>query len=354
MSAPPGPPRLTLAALARRFLRFGATAFGGPVPQIAALHAELVEHERWTDEARFRRVLAVYQALPGPEATELCIWFGMLARGRLGGLVAGLAFVLPGLSLMLLASWLLFGLAPWPAWLVAAFAGMQAVVVALVARGAWRLWRTATRGSTVRTGIGLASAVAATLWAGFGIAAAPAAAAADVVAPGAGTLLGTGLGAGLLTFGGAYTVLPFLQQAAVGSGGWMGQADFVNGLAVGSVLPAPMVIVGTWVGWAGGGVAGALLVTVGIFAPAFVFPLCLHAPLERAVQAPRLHALLDAITAAVGGLVVAIALQLAAALVAPLQWLLAAGALLLLALRPQRMAPLACLLAAALVGAALL
>lgn len=67
-----------------------SAAWGGPAAQIAALHRELVEREQWVDEARFRKVLAVYQALPGPEATELCIWFGTIARGRLGGLVAGL------------------------------------------------------------------------------------------------------------------------------------------------------------------------------------------------------------------------------------------------------------------------
>ena len=86
------PSRPSLAALAWRFLGFGALAWGGPVAQIAALHRELVEREQWVDEARFRKVLAVYQALPGPEATELCIWFGTIARGRLGGLVAGHAW----------------------------------------------------------------------------------------------------------------------------------------------------------------------------------------------------------------------------------------------------------------------
>src|SRR5215213_2359193 len=88
------------------FLRFGLLAWGGPVAQIAMLRQELVEEERWISRARFNRVLAVYQVLPGPEAHELCVYFGYLVHGRLGGLLAGLGFMLPGLVLMLLLSWL--------------------------------------------------------------------------------------------------------------------------------------------------------------------------------------------------------------------------------------------------------
>jgi chromate transporter len=68
-----------------RFLRFGLLAWGGPVAQIAMIRQELVEEERWISRERFNRVLAVYQVLPGPEATELCVYFGMLSRGRMGG-----------------------------------------------------------------------------------------------------------------------------------------------------------------------------------------------------------------------------------------------------------------------------
>src|SRR5215203_5541402 len=85
-----------------RFLRFGCLAWGGPVAQIAMLKQELVEQEQWASKEHFNRALGVYQVLPGPEATELCVWFGMRAGGRLGGFLAGLGFMLPGLVLMLL------------------------------------------------------------------------------------------------------------------------------------------------------------------------------------------------------------------------------------------------------------
>ena len=99
-------PAETLLRLFLRFLRFGALAWGGPVVQIAMLRQELVDEERWISSEQFNRVLAVYQVLPGPEAHEMCVYFGMLSRGRLGGLLAGLGFMLPGFVLMFLLSWL--------------------------------------------------------------------------------------------------------------------------------------------------------------------------------------------------------------------------------------------------------
>lgn len=352
--------RVPLASLGLRFLRLGAIAWGGPIVQIAALHDEFVVRERLVDGDRFRRALAVYQAMPGPEATEMCIWIGTTLRGRVGGLVAGLGFVLPGLALMLLACSLLFALDPWPSGVEKAFAGMQAAVVALVARAAWRMFAIAAHGDGWLRGIAISAAVGAGVGVPFaaslvggGVLAAvrkrPLAAATTVLAwltigallheaPGGNVAaavaatqpssidqFATGLRAGLLTFGGAYTVIPFLQADAVG-GGWLTQAQFLSGLAVGAVIPAPMVILGTWVGWAGGGLVGALLLTLGIFLPAFVLPLVLHERLEAVVRRSSTHAFLDGVTAAVVGLVVAVAVGMAATLDSPLAVVIAAGA----------------------------
>jgi chromate transporter len=87
---PPG-----FAAFFARFLRFGLLAWGGPVAQIAMIKRELVEEEKWLTPERFNRLLAVYQVLPGPEAHELCVHLGMMKRGRLGGVLAGLALCYP-------------------------------------------------------------------------------------------------------------------------------------------------------------------------------------------------------------------------------------------------------------------
>ena len=93
-------------AIFRRFLRFGFLAWGGPVAQIAMIKRELVEEERWLEPSRFNRLLAIYQVLPGPEAHELCVHFGMMKGRRLGGLLAGLGFMLPGLIMVLAMAWL--------------------------------------------------------------------------------------------------------------------------------------------------------------------------------------------------------------------------------------------------------
>ena len=98
-------PHQPLFAIFVRFLRFGFLAWGGPVAQIAMIRQELVEEEKWISPQKFNRVLSLYQALPGPEAHELCVYFGMMAGGRPGALLAGLGFMLPGFILMLALSW---------------------------------------------------------------------------------------------------------------------------------------------------------------------------------------------------------------------------------------------------------
>ena len=137
--APPETPDRPRALFAR-FLRFGAIAWGGPAAQIELIKAECVEREGWVSDESFRRTLAVYQVLPGPEATELCVYFGRIRGGRLGGLAAGLGFVLPGFLLMLLFSYL-YVEADLSSHLDEVFYGLSAAVAGLVARALLRLGR---------------------------------------------------------------------------------------------------------------------------------------------------------------------------------------------------------------------
>ena len=111
----------------------------GPVAQVAMLRRELVNEERWISSERFNRLLAVMQVLPGPEAHELCVHLGMRAKGRLGGVLAGLAFMLPGFLLMLALSWLYFRMDIAGTALGAAFLGVQAAVIALIVRAVHRI-----------------------------------------------------------------------------------------------------------------------------------------------------------------------------------------------------------------------
>lgn len=354
------------------------------------IRRELVDEERWIPPERFNRTLAVYQVLPGPEAHELCVFFGTIAGGRAGGLLAGLGFLLPGLVLMLALSWFYVSVGLGSPTVAAAFAGAQAGVVAVVARAVHRIGVGAL---TDRWLLGLAAAAAVLELAGvhFGITLAfcgaayalrgrrwwlvplavsllvaaglsatarhrwnvtpsptpdPERAPASTVA-----ILGSGLKSGLLTFGGAYTAIPFVRRDAVERGGWISDRQFLDGLALGGILPAPLIIFGTFVGYVAGGLTGALAMTFGIFLPAFAITLVGHGALERLVEKRGLHDLLDGITAGVVGIIAATTLHLfRAGIRAPMQLILFAAALALLYLWKSKAAVAAVVLGSALAG----
>ncbi len=317
-----------------RFLKFGALAWGGPFAQIAMIRQELVDEEKWISSERFHRVLAVYQVLPGPEAHELCVYFGMLARGRIGGILAGLGFMLPGFVLMFALSWFYVVYGIHSALFAAVFYGFQAAVGALLVRAIHRIGSHALHNKWL-WGIAILSFIA-TLFkfnflavlaiGGFTYALARRAKFSNSLIPfipitglvspltaGAPTILdlfGYGLRTGLLTFGGAYTAIPFLLNDAVTLGGWMTHPQFLDGLALSSILPAPLIIFSTFVGYLGGGPLGALSLTAGVFLPAFLFTLLGHDLLERLIEEPQIHSFLDGVTAAVVGLIAATAVQL--------------------------------------------
>src|SRR3954470_22276273 len=124
-----------------RFLKFGALAWGGPAAQIAMIKRECVDEQGWVSEETFKKTLAVYQVLPGPEAHELCVYFGRMRGGKLGGFLAGLGFMLPGFVLMLALS-IVYVEASLATHLDQLFYGLTAAVGALVARALVRLSQT--------------------------------------------------------------------------------------------------------------------------------------------------------------------------------------------------------------------
>lgn len=328
----------TPAAIFLRFLKFGCLAWGGPAAQIAMIKRECVDEEMWISEPSFRRQLAVYQVLPGPEAHELCVYFGRLRGGKLGGFLAGLGFMLPGFLLMLglsalyvetnLASdlhALFYGLSAAVGALVARavvrlggsfltdaplvliaiagfaltlFAGANFVLVLLGAGIAYELWRNARtwvgRAGSLTVGpLGIVLVAIGAISFSLGL-----------------SIFWEGLKAGLLTFGGAYTVVPFLHGSAVDGHHWLTDKQFVDGLAIGGILPAPLIIFATFVGYLAGGLVGALVITFGIFLPAFVFPIFLHRQLVAISENPRLHLFLLGVAAGVVGLIAAVTVEI--------------------------------------------
>lgn len=354
MDAPEASPiHQTKAQIFFRFLKFGLLAWGGPVAQIAMIRQELVEEEKWITREKFNRALAVYQILPGPEAHELCVYFGMTAGGRWGGFLAGLGFMLPGFLLMLLFTWFYIQFGIKSPLLNAVFTGFQVAVIALIFAAVHRIGKHAlvnkklfviAAASFIAYFFGITffivlplAGIAYVLWMREKIFLASLIGIALVVAciilytpeifnlqaiasthiSGTAvehssplTVFFTGLKGGLLTFGGAYTVIPFIQQDAVLHYGWMTNEQFLDGIALSGILPAPLIIFSTFVGYFGGGWLGAILMTVAIFLPAFSFTLIGHGTVEKIIQNTALHNFLDGVTAGVIGLIALTALQL--------------------------------------------
>lgn len=328
-------------------------AWGGPVAQIGMLKQELVEEEQWISKEKFNRALAVYQVLPGPEAQELCVFFGMTKAGRWGGFLAGLGFMLPGFLLMLLLTWIYVTIGIKSPELTAIFTGFQIAVISLIFRAVHRIGSHTLHNSAL-----IVTAVLS--FTGY-LAQIPF----YIVLPIAGTaymlwrlrkkfastiiaitfliycitlfctvdfqkttitikdkqttvainqnpaaVFISGLKAGSLTFGGAYTVIPFIQEDAVRKNNWLGNEQFLDGIALSGILPAPLIIFSTFVGYFGYGWTGAILITIGIFLPAFSFTLIGHNLMEKLIEKKELHSFLDGVTAGVVALISITAIQL--------------------------------------------
>ncbi|HEU4392921.1 MAG TPA: chromate efflux transporter [Solirubrobacterales bacterium] len=364
-----------------RFLKFGALAWGGPAAQIAMVKHECVDQEGWISEETFKKTLAVYQVLPGPEAHELCVYFGRVRGGKLGGFLAGLGFMLPGFLLMLGLS-ALYVEADLAGHLDELFYGLSAAVGAIVLRAVVRLSGTFVTDAWLTAIAVAAFALTALLSAPFVLvllaaglvyelrtnagrwvsrthSLSPAILAIGLVA-GAVSLSLTaevfleGLKAGLLTFGGAFTVIPFLQQAAVADHHWLTDSQFVDGLAISGILPAPLIIFSTFVGYLADGLGGALAMTLGIFLPAFLFPIYFHRGLVAVAENPRIRPFLLGVAAGVIGLIAAVMVDIVeTSIVDGYTAALAIGAFLALNRWHGKLTVLYVVLACGLIGVAL-
>ncbi|MBM4219036.1 MAG: chromate efflux transporter [Gammaproteobacteria bacterium] len=342
----------------RFWLKLGFISFGGPAGQIAIMHREVVELRHWVDERAFMQALNVCMLLPGPEALQLAIWLGWRLHGPAGGLFAGLCFILPSMVILLALSFVyaLHGDLP----LVAAgLAGLKATVIALIVQALVRIagralkhplhWLLAIVAFVLIAGrlapfpFVLAGAALAGLLAGGdagGRAESPAAAgfpcrtlAAGVVlwvAPALAIVALAGpqslfttlyrffTSAALVTFGGAYAILAWVNQQAVEAYGWITQADAIAGLALAETTPGPLIMVlqfiGFMAGWHASGGDGAaatvaaVLTSWATFLPAFVVILLAAPYVLRLAENHRLAAAFAGITAAVVGVIASLAL----------------------------------------------
>lgn len=374
------------------WIKLGLISFGGPAGQIAIMQTELVDRRRWIGQRRFLDALNFCMLLPGPEAQQLATFIGWRLHGTIGGLAAGIAFIVPGAVVLLALSYIVAAHGDAPL-IAAAFDGVKPMVVAIIAVALWRIarrtltaWPLGVLAVAAFVGLYVFDIPFPALILGAGLIGAasgplrkpvsktdaghtlpPSAtppsparlmrlAAIFLVLWAVPVALIVGLAgstpyldiarlfttAAFVTFGGAYAVLPYIADAAVGTYGWLTPADMVRGLALAETTPGPLILVtqfvGFFAGWADPGtlspaVAGTLAAALTLyvtFLPCFFFIFAGAPYVERLTAWPPARGALTAITAAIVGVMLNLAVFLAeAVLIVPagLDWTAATIAL---------------------------
>jgi chromate transporter len=370
LSRPEASRRHKLLELAAIFLRLGSTAFGGPAAHIGLMEQEFVQRRRWLSHAQFLDLLGATNMIPGPNSTEMAIYIGRSRAGWRGLIIAGVCFIVPAMVLVGIIAWayVRFGKL---AQVQAILYGIKPVIIAIVLQALWRLGRAAVK-SKLLAFMGLGAVAASFLGAhellvlfGTGVLAMflhgltrasqnPAKGAALPFFAQAATgsaISGASLAAahaavpfsmwglflfflkvGSVLFGSGYVLLAFLRADLVERWHWLTGSQLLDAVAVGQVTPGPLFTTATFIGYVLGGPTAAVLATVGIFLPAFVFTAISGPLIPRLRQWAWAGALLDGVNVASLGLMAVVTWQLAtAALVDWLTWLLAlvAGAIAL-------------------------
>lgn len=347
------------------FARIGVLSFGGPAAQIALMHRIIVDEKRWLDEPRYLGALSFCMLLPGPEAMQLATYVGWRLQGVVGGLVAGLLFVLPGALVVLALSMIYAAYGNVPL-VEAIFLGIKAAVLVIVVEALLRIARRALQGLDHWLIAALAFIaifvfalpfpliVFAAAAFGFLRASTPDAVAHVALPKGAlgrslatiatwlviwiAPLLAISLWAGpshvltqlslffsklaVVSFGGAYALLAYMGQDVVGRYGWIDARAMMDGLGLAETTPGPLILVTEFVGYLaayrnGGepalamGIAGAFVALWATFAPCFLWIFAGAPYIEWITHQPRLKGALQAITAAVVGVILNLAIWFA-------------------------------------------
>jgi chromate transporter len=336
-----------LLELARLFLKLGTIGFGGPAAHVALMEHEVVQRRGWLTREEFLDLVGATNLIPGPNSTELAIHIGRLRAGLPGLIVAGAAFILPAFFIVTALGWayrrfgalpeagaLLRGIKPVMVVIVVhallglthsavksvplAIAGVVAVIaivmqvvdeitlLAIAAIGAGLIaWLRGRGTGTSHRAVG----VSPPAWA---MMAAPSIQAAAAAAPVAlWPLFLVFAKAGSLLFGSGYVLLAFLQADLVERLGWLTRAQLLDAIVAGQITPGPVFTTATFIGYHLAGFPGAVVATVGIFAPAFFF-VAVSAPLIPAMRRSRVTgAVLDAVNVASLALMVGVTLLLA-------------------------------------------
>jgi chromate transporter len=344
-----------LGELARVFGWLGATAFGGPAAHIALMEDACVRRRKWLTHDELVDLIGATNLIPGPNSTELAIHIGHRRAGWLGLVVAGAAFILPAALIVGVLAWVYVAYGALPA-AAGVMAGVKPVVVAIVVQAIWNLGKTAMKTAFLGA-VGVAAAIAALLGidelavlgaAGAAVAIARLGARQAVWLPfvgASGAAPAFSLGAmffafvkiGAVLFGSGYVLVAFLRGDFVDRWHWLTESQLLDAVAVGQVTPGPVFTTATFIGYILGGGIGAVLATIGIFLPAFVF-VAISGPLLPKLRNSKLAgAVLDGVNVASVGLMAAVTVQLAHAAIVDVPTAVAglAAAAILVRYRPN-------------------
>jgi chromate transporter len=332
--------RTPLSDVARVFLRLGVVSFGGPAAHVALMEEEIVRRRRWLTHESFLDLLGAANLIPGPNSTELAIHVGYARAGWPGLLVAGTCFIVPAAVIVAALAWGYVRYGSLPA-IAGILAGVKPVVIAIVAQAIWNLGRGVLK-SRAALALGISCVIAAALGANeLALLAAAGVAMWAVVtwrrssddarpramgvmalsalpavgsAPVAFTLGGLFLvfaKIGSVLFGSGYVLLAFLRADFVVRLGWLTERQLLDAVAVGQVTPGPVFTTATFIGYLLGGAAGAVVATIGIFLPAFVFVAASGPLLPMVRRSAGARAVLDGVNVASLALMAVVTIQLA-------------------------------------------
>ena len=324
-----------LAEIATLFLKLGFTAFGGPAAHIAIMHDEVVSRRKWLTDEQFLDLLGATNLIPGPNSTEMAIHIGYVRASWAGLLLGGFCFIAPAAIIVLGLAWLYvqFGATPQAGWLLY---GIKPVVIAIIAQALWTLGSKALKTKFLAVIGFLAFAlyflrvneIALLFLGGFvfmlisnvqrlrsinpaslfplsGLALVQSSIPFSLP-----ILFLTFLKIGSLLYGSGYVLLAFLRADFVLRLGWLTDQQLLDAVAVGQVTPGPVFTAATFIGYLLGGTSGALLATLGIFLPSFVFVAVSNPLIPKIRNSSWAAGLLDGVNASALGLMAAVTFQL--------------------------------------------
>jgi chromate transporter len=354
-------PAYTLRELLTYFVRLGSLGFGGPVALVGSMQRDLVDDRKWISEKDFKEGLALAQLAPGPLAAQLAIYLGWVHYGVLGATWVALAFVLPSFLMVLALSALYVSYGGLP-WMRGVFYGVGAAVIAVIARGAYKLGRSTVGRDPLYIALFAASA-GITAWTeselawlfivcgvvAYVLRARPGASVASVVALPLGWLASGQSGpatpetlwriawyfaeAGAFVFGSGLAIVPFLHGGVVTDFQWLSEQQFLDAVAVAMITPGPVVITVAFIGYLVAGPLGATIAAIGVFVPCYLLVVIPARYFQRAVHDPRVKAFVDGVTVAAAGAIAGAAFVLGRRAIYDLPTLAIAAAALLLILR---------------------